>query len=120
MVTRSIALSIFVVLALSAWPVEAATVNLEWVNPPDTDLAGINLYRAQGKCINPGPFAKVKSFGKVTTGSDIVVQDGDYCYAVTAFDTANNESVQSNKADATVNLNPPGAPAALRTVTVTP
>lgn len=107
-------------IVLGVGAADAATVNLAWDNPIDPDFAGIHVYRASGPCVSPGPFVTVKTYGKVSTGSDVVTSDGEYCYVATAVDTAGNESIQSNKLGVTVNVNPPAAPLNLRSTGVTP
>ena len=99
----------------------AATATLTWDPNSESDLAGYKVYRATKGCAVTvaSDFAAILTTGKVTTATDTLTVDGVYCYQLTAFDTSNNESGRSNKAEASLNVNPPQTPTNLRVI-VTP
>ena len=105
----------------------AGSATLTWTANGEGDLAGYKVYRGNGVCA-VGPLqplivsGSAISLGKVTTYTDNTVPtfDGDLCYEITAFDTANNESTRSVRATRAVNLVPPVPPVGLTIVTVTP
>ena len=92
-------------------------VSLSWVANGENDLAGYNVYRST---TSGGPYAKVNA-GLVGTNSftDSGLTNGvTYYYVVTAVDTSNNESPDSNQASATPDgtlpdSTPPGQPTGL-------
>ena len=96
----------------------AVAATATWVNAPDADLDGVNIYRAPGTCATQGAFSKIdtvrKPVGAPMPTSDVLpnpTADGVYCHKLTSFDTAGNESTAfSNTAEFTYNVVPPPAP----------
>jgi len=77
------------------------SVTLNWVASTSSNIAGYNVYRAM---TSGGPYTKTNT-SLITTTSyvDTSAQAGIiYYYVVTAVDTSNNESINSNEAQATV------------------
>ena len=79
----------------------AEIATLTWDMTIESDLAGYKVYRTLTACPVSGPIGGValKDVGKVITFVDdtIPVDTLDICYAITAYDTSANESLQSNK-----------------------
>lgn len=99
---------------------------LTWTANTEADLAGYKVYRGQGAtaCAATATLAAlVDGAGapvKVTPSASPTFVDNTFqsvdstiCYEVTAYDTAGNESPRSNRAVASVNVNPPSAPQSL-------
>ena len=96
------------------------TNTLNWNKNPEPDLAGYNIYRRIGSAPVPGD---VKINAVLVPGAlaaptyvDTVSVDGTYFYAVTAVDTAGNESAFSTSVNKAVNTVPPSAPTGLAVV----
>jgi hypothetical protein len=78
-------------------PAPTHSVSLAWDASTSSDVAGYNVYRASylGGC---GAFAKINP----TVNTSLLYLDGSvangasYCYATTAVDSSNQESVYSN------------------------
>ncbi len=101
-------LLILIISILTSSSAFAATA--AWDAVVDADLQGYNLYRAPGACATPGAFAKVQTYGTVTTGAiPNPSTNGTYCHKITAFNPA-GESIFSNTAEFKYVVLPPNAP----------
>ena len=74
------------------------TVSLSWTGSTSPNISGYNVYRAvySSSC---GGYSKINgtALDTATTYSDSSVTDGtNYCYATTAVNSSNEESVYSN------------------------
>jgi Abnormal spindle-like microcephaly-assoc'd, ASPM-SPD-2-Hydin/Cep192 domain 4 len=75
------------------------SVSLSWIASTST-VVGYNIYRGSQ---NGGPYSAINTGNAGTTYTDSTVQAGQtYYYVVTAVDSAGNESVDSNQAQAVV------------------
>lgn len=72
-------------------------VDLSWAASPST-VVGYNIYRAG---VSGGPYSKLGSVSGLTYNDTIALAGKTYFYVVTAVDTNNVESVNSNEVSAT-------------------
>lgn len=111
-------LTVALVLAIASSALAAGgKATLTWDPNTEADLAGYKVYfgTASGKY---GPAVDV---GKTATPaapsySVTIPNDGAYFFAVTAYDTAGNESGFSAEVSKTIDSTPPAAPNNLRAV----
>lgn len=84
---------------------------LTWTANTESDLAGYKIYRSVGT----GPLSLLASVGKVVTYTDNAMPavDTTLGYALSAVDTAGNESLKGIMVTSAVNVNPPVAPVGL-------
>ena len=84
---------------------------LTWTANTEPDLAGYKIYRS----LATGPLTLLTSVGLVTTYTDATVPNVDETvgYALTAIDTAGNESPKSVIVTKVFNVVPPQAPVGL-------
>ena len=72
------------------------SLELSWVPPPESDVAGYRVYRSETQ---GGPYQLVATVGNVTQHSDAGLSRGViYYYVIKAIDTAGNEGAASNEA----------------------
>jgi Cep192 domain 4/HYDIN/CFA65/VesB-like, Ig-like domain/Protein of unknown function (DUF1573) len=78
----------------------ASSVSLSWAPSSSSSVVGYNIYRGT---ISGGPYTKLP-LSPVTSSpaTDSTVSSGTYYYVVTAVDSSNNESADSNQATASV------------------
>ncbi len=91
-------LAIILVLAAVFWPAFGSTATLLWNANSEPDLAGYHIYRcSQLPCTKRSPGAALlTTVGQTTTSFNIGTPAVVQYYVVTAFDTAGNESSESN------------------------
>ncbi|MGA8439104.1 MAG: putative Ig domain-containing protein [Candidatus Sulfotelmatobacter sp.] len=73
-------------------------VDLSWNASTSSDVSGYNIYRAVYSNSTCGSFSKINSsLNPSTVYADSLIVDGtSYCYATTAVNLSNEESVRSN------------------------
>lgn len=101
---------VLILLLILLVPTLSFGATASWDAVVDPELQGYNLYRAPGTCANPGAFAKVQSYGVVTSGAvPNPATNGVYCHKLTAANAA-GESPFSNTSEFKYTVNPPPAP----------
>lgn len=119
---KRIILAILSILVLASLAISADfTIRFEWDRNTETDLAGYRMYKDQTGV--PGSRAKVGGdINKdLTFPFQITVTvpdgtEGELGFVLTAYDTANNESGDSNRVTYPFDMKPPVAPGALKRV----
>jgi lysophospholipase L1-like esterase len=94
-------------IGLGATVVDSRTVDLDWANNGESDLAGYNVYRSAS---SGGPYTKLNGalVGSSQYTDANAPSDATSFYQVTAVDTSDNESGPSNTARATTPPPPSG------------
>ncbi len=107
MAYRSVA--VMIVLGVVFWSTIGSTATLLWNANNEQDLAGYTIYHcSQLPCTKSSPgAARLATVGRTTTSFNIGTPATVQYYVVTAYDTAGNESVESNVATYTP---PPALP----------
>jgi hypothetical protein len=90
----------------------AATLEVSWHASTEPDIAGYRVYQTQTVGVWGDPAATVLA---PATSVDLPnMLDGTYWIALTAYDTAGNESGKCEAVRVVVNQTPPAPPAGLK------
>jgi len=85
-------------------------VSFEWTANVEADLSGYNIYRTA----TSGTYNETNLVGTVIASAvqfvDVAVEDGQWYWAITAIDTAGNESAKSIEVTAILDTIPPAIP----------
>ncbi|AEE96314.1 glycoside hydrolase family 9 protein [Mahella australiensis] len=85
---------------LTAAAVSSNSINLDWADNTDSDLAGYKVYRSTMSGFTPGSANFVKQVTASAYTDTGLAADTTYYYKVTAVDTSGNESQPSAQASA--------------------
>jgi len=85
---------------LTATAVSSSSINLDWADNTDSDLAGYKVYRSTTSGFTPGSTNFVKQVTASAYTDTGLAADTTYYYKVTAVDTSGNESQPSAQASA--------------------
>jgi hypothetical protein len=115
MTIRRVVFVLAVLLCVS--PAEAATIELSWVPNPEEDLAGYRVYHGVGPTC-PAVLGPLLVDGKTVTIPKPATtythkaknSTGLWCYEITAYDFAGNESGRSNRVSKPIDGTAPAKP----------
>ena len=96
-------------IILFAFNVHAASILFVWDANPEKDLQGYKIYKGNAT----REYDDNVDVGNVTKHLMGDIPDGEWFFAVTAYDVE-NESEFSNEVSMTIDTGPPGAPAMFR------
>jgi hypothetical protein len=85
---------------LTATAVSSSSINLDWADNTDSDLAGYKVYRSTTSGFTPNSANFVKQVTTSAYTDTGLTADTTYYYKVTAVDTSGNESQPSAQASA--------------------
>lgn len=69
-----------------------ASIRLQWAANPESDIAGYKIYAGRATGVYDAPGSPVVVAGQVTQGFFPINADGDWFFALTAFNTSDMES----------------------------
>jgi hypothetical protein len=96
------------VLLISINAFAAKAITFTWAPNQESDLAGYKLYTGNAT----GNYTANVDVGNVITHT-LTLPDGNYYFALSAYDTSGNESGKSNEVSTVVDTTPPAAPGSL-------
>ena len=101
--TTTLFLAAAILLGSAQFSAYAADVSLSWSPNSESDLAGYKLYYGTSS----RNYSNSVNLGKTTSHTVAGLSAGTYYFALTAYDTAGNESSYSNEVLKAISSNPP-------------
>jgi len=100
---KKLLLSLLLLFSLTSY-LHAGTVTLAWDANSEDDLAGYKLYYTN-ETVSPIQFISIDVGNVLQYTVDPVLENVQYCYKLTAYDTNGNESGYSNEVHHIVKVN---------------
>jgi len=108
---RRILLALLIILVTSTI-CYGASLEISWTANTESDLASYRIYQTTTENVWGASLVTVNA--PLVTYTIPTVTDGSYWYALTALDTAGNESPKSTAVKIVINLTAPVAPTGLK------